>query len=527
MNRRIISTLFVAACCFLATQTHAKWLKVESPNFVVYSEENRKISEDYARKLENFHYIASHLYIEMGDSYLKPAEKHNFYMFKDISDYGIVRSDIRKNAFNPFYVCEEGYQYFTTSDAKYINTGRSGQDLVKGVDYDLAILFMSLNQTLLVEYFSYKLPQWLESGLNSYMMTTEITADSIVLGKPLPDTAWLSDKYGNSANALNKRHRASFEDIIAGKAIPRDKITYRLQVWAIAHYMMSTPERREQLKNFLKLYAEGIAPLEAFETATGLTPSALDAIYEQYLTKGVPVNTYPLPSIPAADISVQSLPDYRDKLPLLNAALLACPDNSYGEKVLTRIRRQANHTPDDPLTQIALMRGQILFGAPLDALPYLEQRLKNNAADFQAQYWLGRLYLQLAKDGPEDSQAGHYASARKELSKAYQINEASAPLLYFFAISHEDRPDFPNENVLTAINLAQSYSHNRYNLYEIELLIRAGKRDDARAKTEQIHHVCFNDDHCAKVQAILDALAPEIPAGTALEKLNALRESKN
>lgn len=531
MSIKKIITVAALVSAFISTGHQAQantWLKVESPNYIIYSEETPKISEEYAKKLERFYYITSHLYIEMGDSHLKPAQKHSFYFFKNLSDYSIVRPGIKRNAFNPLYVCEEGFQYFTTSEAQYVNTDRTGADLVKGLDYDLAVMFMSLNQTLLIEYFSYPIPSWLWQGLGKYMMTAEIADDHIILGKPIPDTNWLHNNVGMAVSAKDKRYRADFGDIISGKRASENEVARGIQTWVIAHYMMSTTERRKQLKQFLILQSQGTPALEAFETSTGLTPAALDAIYDQYLSKGVPVSTYTLPPFPTSDISIEALPNYNEKLPLLNAATLACPSDDYGKKLLERIRKQANRTPDDPLTQETLMRAQILFGAPLDAKPYLDTRLTSNPEDFVAQYWSGRLYLQLAQDAPEslpaETRAEYYATARKELSKAYKINSGYAPLLYYFAVAHEDRADFPNQNVLNAIELAQNYSQNMYTMYEIELLVRANKKEAALAKLTLIRDKCDDSEWCGKVKDLFDAISSDAPKEVTLTKLDDLKK---
>lgn len=257
-----------------------------------------------------------------------------------------------------------------------------------------------------------------------------------------------------------------------------------LQYWIMTHHMMIDKGRRAKLKAFLDVYATGEKPpLDAFVETTGISPETFSAVLKGYKQKGVPAVAYDLPSLKTVDVTmtVAKLPKYKEPLPLLNAAALTCPEVGYGAKLLKRIQKQAEHTPDDDLTGMALARAEILFGEPSRALPVLTAKLAADPENFEARYWLGRLYLQQAQTATPAEKPKAYVNARRELGKAYQMNETSPLVLYNYARASEDKPNFPDDNALNAAKMAYELTHGRYQIYYTRLLIMRGDYDTASA----------------------------------------------
>ncbi|GGZ42501.1 tetratricopeptide repeat protein [Asticcacaulis endophyticus] len=499
---------------------HAAWLRAESPNFIVYSELGDAKTREYIQKLEAFSYITDLFYNELGDISASQGAKTTFYAMQSVEDYRIIRPNIRSNGFNPYYVCDEGAQFFSVKDVDLNNDGDNGARMVPGLDLNLAYMFFSLNRTQMLQHFSYRLPPWLENGLGWYLMTAIIEDGRVVIGNPEPDIAFSYDFAFRQSDVSAKAYLSDFTDIIAEKPANIDKLTSRnFQNWLMTHYLLSDKTHRTALKAYLDRYAEGDqSPSDAFKSA-GLSPGMFDQALKTYFKDGVPVLAYKLPAPDQATVTITNLPFYKDSLPLLNAALLSCPTEDYGQKLTQRIRKQAALTPGDDLSRLTLARAEILYGDPSAALPVLTERLSANPNDFEVHYWLGRVYLRQAQTANGNDRTQAYASARKELGRAYKLNQISAPALYYYAKGFEDQPDFPNDNTLDAVTLANDYANNQYKTYQIELLMRRGDRDEASRLVTESLSKSTDKDTISQLNGILSAITKPEPADAVISRI--------
>lgn len=154
---------------------------------------------------------------------LPQKEKTVFYLMDNVGDYRIVRPDVKANSFNPYYVCTEGFQFFSTRDVNVNNENSTGGDLVQGLDLNLGYMLFSLNRTRQLQHFSYTPPLWLSQGLNWYLMTAIISEDRVIIGRPEPRITY-AYTYGDRETDISGRsYLTDFADIIAEKPIKDGK----------------------------------------------------------------------------------------------------------------------------------------------------------------------------------------------------------------------------------------------------------------------------------------------------------------
>ncbi len=455
------------------------WIKAESEHFVIYSDNSAKETRAYAGKLENFYLVTGAFYDQMSDTVLPAYEKTRFNYFSKVSEFRIVRPELDGHAFNPYLPCREGVQYFSTGDGQSNNELNGHGALDPEIDLNLAYMFLAYNSHILHERFS-KLPGWVSNGLNWYFMTAVFKDGQVVIGKPPPNIA-MSLRVDGADNLLSKKNTVPYADRISDKPTPpgmEDMAT--LEDWVMVSYLMSDPERRHKLTEYLRLLNEESDSRAAYDKTINIDPASYSEILENYKKKGVTSQSYKVGTLPEAGVTVTSLPDYPVAVPLMDAALQTCPDRKDGVNLLDSLRKTTPRFPDDALAQTALARAEIHFGDPQAARPYLDSRLKADPKDFEAQFLIGRLYLTLAEDGPPEGRKSNYTHARSELGKAYSLNPASAPTLYLYARAFADQPDYPNANTMTALLLAQDYAGSMYDTYEAELRLRQG--DYAKAQ---------------------------------------------
>ncbi|ESQ81827.1 hypothetical protein AEAC466_19890 [Asticcacaulis sp. AC466] len=513
MNRLVACGLMIAGMLAPFTAQARPWLKAESQHFVIYSAASEAATRAYAAKLETFYDVTGAFYDQMSDTIVPQTDKTRFTLLSSVALFRTVRPNIPQNGFNPALPCREGVQYFSTADADQ-NNRLYGPALDPDIDLNLAYLFFAYNSEVLHQRFV-KLPDWVSKGLNWYFMTAVFKDDKILIGKAPPNIAMsLGDGHIES---LRDDRPLAFGDVIADVPVSKSNADmYALQSWTIVSYLMSDPDRRAKFFSYLRQVDNGADPMTAYKATIGIEPAQYDEVLKTYMRKGMHYMSYKVANLPAAAVTVTSLPDYPGDLPLVDAAIQTCQTPEHGLELLKTARKSAERFPNDRLAQTVVARGEIRFGDPNAAKAFLVKTLAADPKDYEAQYLLGRMYLQLAHMGPPEDRAKNYAAARAELGKAYKLNPSSPEGIYFYTQAFRDRPDYPDDNTLHAVEVANSYSGDRYDLYYADLLMRRGRYAEAMK---------IVDDHLAEakahgrreradfLQSVHDALAAKTPKG--------------
>jgi hypothetical protein len=501
-----------------------EWIKAESANFIVYTDTPEKEVRDYLLKLEAFNALTARLYAEIGDSELPDYRKTTLHYLRSLGDFTIVRPDL-VDGFQPALLCNRDETQLYS-----VHSGESPEKLENYTRFDLSWLFRARASLQNIKYFSTRPPRWADTGLASYFMTVNVLEDRIIVGQPFPE--FLRDDDGHK---LTQRQLMPFDalikdDIKASRSF--DSNVYQFQSWLIVSYFMSDAARRQAFANYLEAVAGGDDPLKAFHEKAGMHPDDFKVIFDNYMAKGSPQLVYSRKTEAPPAITISPVVYSKRPLPLIASALHTCPDAGYGQTLLGWAESIAKKYPNDALAQNTWVTAMVNFGdltiqGPV-AVPILEARLKANPKDAEAQLLLGKYYYSLAHDGPKQASDSNYARARKELGMAYRLNPTSAPTLYYYARAYENQPDYPSENVLNAIGLAQSYSRNAYDLYEAELNTRAGNYKEALAFFDEDCRLCrgkFKEFYLGAKQALTDN-RPKAEIVTIFETYNNYVSSK-
>ena len=469
----------------------APWQKIESAHFVIYSDGDTKIARKYIKKLEGFEVATDTLLESFGDSTLPAPGKTIFYYLDDYTGFTTVVPQYHYAIRNITRCIQDGDQYFTT--AVSVNGSMSSDEVTT-----LSLFYLGYSSAKINRFFSYPLPAWVRSGLANYLRTSDVTEDHAAMGMYYPalDTSPPSAKdLLPFETVLNARVR---DDADADK--------FSLQSWVMISYFMSTDARRTQFKAYLDRIAAGDESVAAFRAATGMAPDDFRQVYTDMRKQSI--GHIVVPTHQPGDDTVTVTPGGTADAPLIYAALKACPSPGYGKTLLGLAHHAYKVSPNGPLTANILARAEIGFGDPTAAIPLLKATLAQSPKDVESQQLLGRAYLALAERGPTDQSTASYASALSEISKAYTLDPTSAPTLYFFARAQANRPNYPDDNTLNAIDLAQEYSSDQYNVYQAELLLRRGDYDRALVLIEdELRSSVLVSDQKKVLNALRDGLA--------------------
>ena len=468
--------LAAAACPVMAEP----WIKAESAHFIVYSDNKEFVVRDYIARMEAYDFAADKLFSEIGDSKLDTTAKLTFVYMAKAAEFRTVKPDIKTDSYNPVLSCfKYDPQLFAISDS-------DGTELLDARfnSRDLSYMFRSQTDMKMHEYFSYTVPRWAWGGLQDYFMMTHIDGNKVLVGLPSPELMYETDVHqemGRPAPPLATpvSKILPLRTIIeAETSDPASARLVRFERWVLINYFLTDVAHETKFLEYLTRVSNGDDNWTAFSGATGMSEADFEAIYTEYTHKGPPYLTYTMSIGAAGKTTVTRLAGVNNTGPLIAAALAVCPTTTYGRDLLRQAQGLLASAPDDEAVLRANIIGQLDFGDPAAAAPLVARLAATEPASDTPLYLQGRTYLAMANADDGAARSQDMAKARTALGKAYQINPASAPTLYYFAKAQADLPEYPDANAMNAVKLAQDYSGD-YGNYRAELLVRAGRYDDA------------------------------------------------
>jgi hypothetical protein len=272
-----------------------EWVRVESPNFVVFGEAGEKRTREYAAEFERFREALGRV---VPGAAIRPAAPTVVFVFKNADTFAPYRP-----LYNGKPVQVGGY-FAGAADLDVIMLAAGGRDeAIRTVYHE----YSHLITTNMVR----GLPAWLGEGLAEYYSTFEVRADGkqAMLGGIIP--AHLI--------RLNTERLLPLEELLT---IEHDSPLYNegskrsmfyAQSWALVHMLLNgEKDRSAPFNEYVRLAAAGQPPLEAWAAVFGKQPilEELRRYVRQAQVKGflfrfdreIPAATFTTSVPPAADV---------------------------------------------------------------------------------------------------------------------------------------------------------------------------------------------------------------------------------
>jgi hypothetical protein len=257
-----LKMLLLAVALASAPSAHAGWLKIESPNFIVYSAAREGITRNYIRELEAFYFIGDQTYRGIADTVLPHEQKITLYYMSAILQFQVIKPQFTPYGFMPYFSCRDGMQYVYTVDNNL------------SVSTNQTYRFAHINAHLQNKYNASNMPKWVSTGMFWYLMTTETRENALVVGA-IPENIMTYE----GGDITSAPFRMPFPDVISGTySQPKKKGALKGQSWLMTHYFMTDSQRQKQLQAYLQLYYGGMPSLDAFKQATKLDPTFFDKL---------------------------------------------------------------------------------------------------------------------------------------------------------------------------------------------------------------------------------------------------------
>lgn len=441
-----------------------RWLRAESPHFIVYSDGTDRELRDAVQHLENFDALLRQLLQPASD---RASLKLEVYLLRSRSDLTRSLPEAGRSVAG-YYAAQPGF------------IGAIALQGPRLRDFADEILLHEYAHHFMLNYFANAYPRWFVEGFAEFVATVEITDREVRLGAASAARVGILDANWPPMERVldpGERDRVSMVGIYGVG-------------WLATHYLIGTPGRLEQFGNYLVAMQSGADPVEAFEPAFGMTPRQFEFELLRYRRSGIQGFVLPRHDTPAAEVQVSRLSSAADELlPYVIQMRRAQRSESESEarraardrELIERIRRAAERYPGDPYARRALARAELLSGRFAEARALLAPMVGEGATDTEAMYLMGQSYVAEARAGETNAFTETAAPGRRYFARAFRIDSTHVPTLYAYAETYSATPGVMPDGPLDVLTQAHLLAPQ---VMEIRLrlggeLMRARRFDEA------------------------------------------------
>lgn len=438
MFRRVVSRVLAALALgvvlaggLAAPAAQAKWMRAETPHFVLYSDGPEAGLRRYAADLEDFDALlrSAHGLDPAG----QPARKLDIYLVAGPKDLSRVMPTASESIAG-VYRANLGDIYAVAIRGE------------RGAESGRRFLFHEYVHHFMLQNFQAAYPAWLVEGYAEYFGATRIEAGAIEVGvaptgraRNLTDIPWLP---------LNQIAILS-PPTGTGRGPNSVGAMFYAESWLLTHYMLSDPARRARLADYTVAVARGADPAAALQTALGMDFASAEKTLKAYL-QSTPGIRYPRDGRTTPEMVLTELPPSADALLLEGQRLKSGVPAADQPAFLEEIRAKAARFPGDRLAELTLARAEITFGDRAAGEAILQRRFAADATDVDAA-WLMALSRLFAGQAQPARRAEFYAQARPWLGKAFALDGNRYQTLYDYAQARSVDADYPTDNTLAVL----------------------------------------------------------------------------
>jgi tetratricopeptide (TPR) repeat protein len=434
---------------------HARWLRAESPRFIVYSNGDERTLREDVQNLETFDRLLRALHgLPLDEA---PPRKFHLYLVGSNRDMEEVWPGVSDQVY--------GFYSAGSEDIFAIGIRQRREDYV--ILHEYVHHFM-------IQNFPYAYPGWLIEVYAEYFMGAEFERDWVTYGDPQESRGgWLiADRWLPLRRVVGQSQAELDED---------DRNLYYAQAWALTHWFMSSPERRTQLHAYMRAVGEGEEPVPALEQVTGQPIDAFEEDLRDYVHGSLPYNRAPMSMFPPVDIRVTELPASADSLILLNQRQRIGIPEARRDQTLDAIRDRAARHGEDPFALLVLGHAELHLGDATEGERILHRLLEIEPDNAEALQLLASARYEAAQDAERAERVRLLNEGNRFLARALEADPDDYRTYYWLGLNREGAADYPTPNDIStwaaAYELAPQLSSVR--LAAARALMLAGRFDEA------------------------------------------------
>lgn len=405
-----VLALLIAAPAALAQE--GRWLRAETPQFIVYSDGSERQVREAVEDLESF---AAFLHlITQAPPQTGRQPRLEVYLFRSASMMAQVWPGAQRYTFGFYAPSAEAVAIFATLRGAY------GVEARHTLYHEYAHHFM-------YQYFPTAYPAWYSEGFAEYVATTDITPARVDYGEfAEARVSWLlSQPWLPMSRILT----ASPHELSADESA-----MFYAQAWLLVHYIFYTPEARAAFNAYARALQSGADRIAAFSEAFGQTPEQVQARLRTYLRRLHYTRMTGWSGPAHAPLVFTRMPASADDLLPLSARLrIGVTHGAEAEQVASLVRAAAAPYPNDAFAQATLARAELEVGQFDRAREILTPVVAANPDSLDANYLMGATYLLEGWLHPDRDVSALNLRARRYLTRASTVDRAHAPTLYRYA----------------------------------------------------------------------------------------------
>lgn len=407
----------------------AKWLRAESPHFIVYGATGKSALRGYVQMLEEFDRVLRRIHTETAG--LQGEAKLEVFLVGDMKDVRRVIPTMRSTTAGVYVP-----SVFGIFAVAFRPTGDFSDYIVKHEYY----------HHFMMQHFAGAYPAWMVEGLAEFFSTTRPYGDSVWAGAAPPDVmAVLSRGFIIPLDEVLTKSVFEIRDVSA--------FDYYAEAWALTNYMMTDAVRRKQLGTYLAGVRAGEASVKAWTEATGETPIETQRKVRAYVSSEIKGMRLPKDDKQTVEVAISTMPASADDLLLAGQELKLGVPVDRAPALLTRIRTVAAKRPGDRLSNLVHAWAELIMGDKAVADTLLQRLIDADANDLEPRLLLAVARMKAAdgKDVSPERRTELYRDADRILVPALKTNADDFRLLSFYAESRSVEPGYPSDNMLAVL----------------------------------------------------------------------------
>ncbi len=420
-----------------------RWMRLESPHFVMFSTEYEEKNRNELVALERFHALL----LRLIPHEVHPAPKLTVYLVGNKQDF---------TASSPSWGSKlAGYYEARLEQIRTVTSARAASERQRDMPRNVraldsrTVLFHEYVHHLSFTNLRVAYPPWYQEGFAEFLSTVEFTDTQCDIGKFTNDRAeWLT--YGDWLG---------IEEFLQNEpwSMTPDKTSqFYAQSWLAAHYLFGQPQRNAGFNRYCVALQNGGKPLEAFEPAFGITPAAFDQELRDYKDKTINFIRISdkAPDI-RSQITVTKLETAYDTILMPLSHLRSGPSKDEASDNVATVREEARKFPNSLFAKRAEALAEVWYGDLGVARTQLDAILAIDAQGPETLHLSGLCDL---RAGYAADNADLIKKARKSFALAQKIDDTrSASLFRYVECLFYETKDI-NQHMLDVLVLAFNQS---------------------------------------------------------------------
>ena len=485
----VMAVVMVAPCARAADN----WIEAKSPNFTVVSNASEKKARNLAWQFEQ---IRSAMEKGLPWARVRLNRPVTIIAVKDLDSMKQMAPGFwEKGDIHPASVLS------SAPDRHYVllRSDVEAEDREGINPHNQA--YRSYSSLIIDSSFSRPLPLWFSRGLSAVLSNSIVRDNEIQFGRPIP---WF-------VRTLQQQPRLRLEELLGvdGRSeyytSAATRGSFDAQCWLLVQYMFfgdTSDGNWNRINTFSRMLASGkaasIAMTEAYGSVEKLERASLTYLKQgrmldarMQVDGGVPQEKYPV-----RKLSVTESDTARAGFHVSSGRLVEA-------RALLKAAEDADPQQPGPyeIEGLALDREN----RRAEAQQAYAKAADLNSSDFY-------VYARLASVAPPATNAT-LATAQKQLAKAIALNDGYAPAFSSLAnvLLQLNQPEGALGVAQHAVELEPGQFP--YHLLTARVLLRMGRRDEARKAAEDAREFARNENESRALQTFLDSLDRPVPAG--------------